>query len=116
MAVGRTKSGPANGAGKKAKAAVSSANGSNANDSASPTTPTAEVSSQQPTFAAYGPGKPDKVVYDREQEQIKVEIDALQVKVVSSCSVRLVNVMSFILHPVCREGQDQLDVKVWSRE
>ncbi|KAI0959460.1 hypothetical protein AcW1_004278 [Taiwanofungus camphoratus] len=81
MAVGRTKSGPANGAGKKAKAAVSSANGSNANDSASPTTPTAEVSSQQPTFAAYGPGKPDKVVYDREQEQIKVEIDALQVKV-----------------------------------
>jgi len=85
MAAGKSKTATANGAGKKAKSTApsESANGSSVpNGTASPVTPTAvEVASEQLELAAYGSGKPEKAVYDREQEQIKAQIEALQVKV-----------------------------------
>ena len=40
--------------------------------------------SATPSFVEYGPGKPDKALYDAEQDRLKAEIDALQVKMVCS--------------------------------
>ncbi|KAI9000982.1 hypothetical protein BD414DRAFT_430938, partial [Trametes punicea] len=44
----------------------------------SPATTTAEV--QEVAAVVYGPGKPDKTLYDAEQNKIKAEIDAVQAK------------------------------------
>ncbi|OCH94074.1 hypothetical protein OBBRIDRAFT_789603 [Obba rivulosa] len=71
MVAPKSKSPAPNGAGKKAKPATL-ANGS--------AVPTAEVS---PETATYGSGKPDKAIYEHEQEKIKSEIDALQAKLSS---------------------------------
>ena len=40
--------------------------------------------SATPPSVAYGQGKPDKALYDAEQDRLKAEIDALQVKMVCS--------------------------------
>ncbi|OSX60401.1 hypothetical protein POSPLADRAFT_1148743 [Postia placenta MAD-698-R-SB12] len=80
MAAGKSKTATTNGAGKKPKVSTSSGNGNAApNGKASPVTPTAvEAISEQFDFAAYVTGKPEKSVYDQEQEKIKAQIDALQ--------------------------------------
>ncbi|KAL6299698.1 hypothetical protein BKA93DRAFT_805330 [Sparassis latifolia] len=70
MAVAKSKFTP-NGAGKQTKPTLST---DAITTSASPT------SESTPTSAVYGHGKPEKAIYEREQEQIKTEIDALQVK------------------------------------
>lgn len=81
MAAAKSKTSSANGASKKAKpAAVSVSNGDGANGTASPVPPTPVEAPFE--FATYGPGKPDKASYEKEQEQIKAQIDALQTKVV----------------------------------
>ncbi|CDO75614.1 hypothetical protein BN946_scf184858.g54 [Trametes cinnabarina] len=69
----KSKSVAANGAAAKkpAKSTTSSV-------TASPATTTVEV--QEFTAVVYGPGKPDKTLYDAEQNKIKAEIDAVQVK------------------------------------
>ena len=72
----KSKSAATNGAAKKpAKSATPSG-------TASPATTTVEV--QEISAVVYGPGKPDKTLYDAEQNKIKAEIDAVQLKLVSS--------------------------------
>ncbi|KAI0832449.1 hypothetical protein BC628DRAFT_1309368 [Trametes gibbosa] len=61
-----------NGAAKKPKSATPSG-------AASPAPTTLEVK-EEAVPVAYGTGKPDKALYDTEQNKIKAEIDALQVK------------------------------------
>ncbi|PIL37179.1 hypothetical protein GSI_00871 [Ganoderma sinense ZZ0214-1] len=61
----------ANGASQKQKSAIPSG-------TSSPATVVAEV--QEFTPITYGSGRPDKAQYDAEQNKIKAEIDALQVK------------------------------------
>ncbi|KAI9063212.1 hypothetical protein FKP32DRAFT_1592671 [Trametes sanguinea] len=63
----------ANGAAKKPAAKSTTPSGT-----ASPATTTVEI--QEFTAVVYGPGKPDKTLYDAEQNKIKAEIDAVQVK------------------------------------
>ncbi|KAI0750848.1 hypothetical protein C8Q80DRAFT_1154282 [Daedaleopsis nitida] len=65
----KSKPAATNGAAKKPKADTPSG-------TASPAVSTTEIHE----FAAYGSGKPDKALYDAEQNKIKVEIDALQLK------------------------------------
>ncbi|KAI0677528.1 hypothetical protein C8Q78DRAFT_1003095 [Trametes maxima] len=67
----KSKQAATNGAAKKPKSATPSG-------TVSPATTTAEVQDVAPV--AYGTGKPDKAVYDAEQNKIKAEIDAVQVK------------------------------------
>ncbi|KAI0638214.1 hypothetical protein C8Q77DRAFT_1187779 [Trametes polyzona] len=69
----KSKPAATNGAAKKPKAATPS-------DTASPATTTVEVQKEEFTYVVYGPGKPDKALYDAEQNKIKAEIDAVQVK------------------------------------
>ncbi|KAH9936954.1 hypothetical protein B0H21DRAFT_58477 [Amylocystis lapponica] len=72
MAAAKPKSAPT-GAAKQPKPANGHGNGA-----ASPVTPS-EASAH-----SYGAGKPEKALYDSEQDQIKAEIDALQAKLVSA--------------------------------
>lgn len=67
----KSKPASANGAAKKPKADTSSG-------TATPTVSTAETHE----FVVYGSGKPEKALYDAEQNKIKAEIDALQAKLV----------------------------------
>ncbi|RPD67132.1 hypothetical protein L226DRAFT_608374 [Lentinus tigrinus ALCF2SS1-7] len=67
----KSKSAPTNGAAKKPKSATPSS-------TASPAVTTSEV--QEFTYVVYSSGKPDKALYEAEQNKIKAEIDALQVK------------------------------------
>lgn len=69
-----------NGAAKKPKSATPSG-------AASPAPTTLEVK-EEAVPVAYGTGKPDKALYDTEQNKIKAEIDALQVKLVSVPAAR----------------------------
>ena len=69
----KSKPAATNGAAKKAKSATPSG-------TASPAVTVTEV--QEFTYVVYGTGKPDKALYDAEQNKIKAEIDALQVKLV----------------------------------
>lgn len=71
----KSKPAATNGAAKKPKSATPSG-------TASPAPTTAEIK-EDAAPAAYGSGKPDKALYDTEQNKIKAEIDALQVKLVS---------------------------------
>ena len=83
MAAAKSKSSSGNGASKKAKlAAVSVSNGNGVDGSVSPAPAPATPVEAPFEYATYGPGKPDKATYEKEQEQIKAQIDALQVKVV----------------------------------
>ncbi|OJT03737.1 hypothetical protein TRAPUB_5559 [Trametes pubescens] len=66
----KSKPAATNGAAKKPKSATPSG-------TASPATTTVEVAKEE---AVYGSGRPDKALYDAEQNKIKAEIDALQVK------------------------------------
>ncbi|KAI0081806.1 hypothetical protein K474DRAFT_1146615 [Panus rudis PR-1116 ss-1] len=68
----KAKTGSASNAKPKSKPAASPTNGT-----ASPV-PSTAPSDATPT--SYGPGRPDKKIYDAEQERIKAEIDAVQVK------------------------------------
>ncbi|KAI1786522.1 hypothetical protein LXA43DRAFT_54064 [Ganoderma leucocontextum] len=70
----KTKSASANGANGASQQHKSAA----PSGTSSPATVTAEV--QEFTLITYGPGKPEKAPYDAEQNKIKAEIDALQVK------------------------------------
>ncbi|TFY56264.1 hypothetical protein EVJ58_g7749 [Rhodofomes roseus] len=79
MAVAKTKTASSNGANKKAKSTAQPANGNSANGSTSPAPVTPVEASFE--FATYGPGRPDKATYEKEQERIKAQIDAVQVKV-----------------------------------
>ncbi|CCM02490.1 uncharacterized protein FIBRA_04591 [Fibroporia radiculosa] len=83
MAAAKSKTATANGAGKKPKASASSTNGSAApNGTAGHSTPTpVEVTSDNFELAVYASGKPEKTVYEREQEKIKALIDGVQLKV-----------------------------------
>ncbi|RDX55655.1 hypothetical protein OH76DRAFT_1428793 [Lentinus brumalis] len=67
----KSKPAATNGAAKKPKSATPSG-------TASPAVTTTEV--HEFTYVVYGPGKPDKALYDAEQNKIKAEIDALQLK------------------------------------
>lgn len=69
---------PPTGASAKGKGAKSSTNGT------STPTSVAGLDTSEPTSPG-GLAKPDKAAYDAEQEKIKSEIDALQVKLVSAC-------------------------------
>ena len=69
----KSKPAATNGAVKKPKSATPSG-------TASPAVTVTEV--QEFTYVVYGTGKPDKALYDAEQNKIKAEIDALQVKLV----------------------------------
>ena len=75
-----------NGAGKKPKSAAPSTGTS---------TPVTTVA-DSPTEAhlSYGTGKPDKALFDAEQNKIKAEIDALQLKLVSSSTETLFAVLA----------------------
>ena len=73
----KSKSAATNGAPKNAQAAAPSGTASPA-----PSAPTPDVAAQEFVFATYGSGKPDKAVYDAEQNKIKAEIDAVQAKLV----------------------------------
>jgi hypothetical protein len=71
-----------------AKSKVAEFNGSAAkgNPSTSGTTTPVSTSEKKDTLdhlASHATGKPDKKAYDAEQDRIKSEIDALQVKLVS---------------------------------
>ena len=83
----KTKSAATNGAPKKAKSPAPSSTDS-------PATAPAEI--QEFTPVTYGPGKPDKALYDAEQNKIKAEIDALQVKLVGTEYVLCLASGSFI--------------------
>lgn len=76
------KSKPTNGSAAKTKPSAASTNGT--------TTPVSvSASEKKDTSEIPTGGKPDKKLYDAEQERIKGDIDALQVKIVrqSYCSV-----------------------------
>lgn len=75
MASVKTKQAPANGAGKKTKPSAPSTGTS------TPVTTSTTLTSLEPVV--YGSGKPDKSIYDAEQNKIKAEIDATQAKLVS---------------------------------
>ncbi|KAF9646030.1 hypothetical protein BDM02DRAFT_375296 [Thelephora ganbajun] len=64
---------------KKPKATTGNAYGTPASTETTTTTTTTSLASTI-TLIEYGTGKPDKASYDKEQEKIKAEIDALQVK------------------------------------
>lgn len=71
-----------------AKSKVAESNGSTAKSSTSGTATPVSTGDKKDTsdnLTSLAAGKPDKKVYDAEQERIKLEIDALQVKLVS-CS------------------------------
>lgn len=68
------KSKPANGSAAKAKPSAASTNGT--------TTPVSVAASEKKDTSEVHTGKPDKKLYDAEQERIKGDIDALQVKIV----------------------------------
>lgn len=68
-----------NGAGKKPKAAAAAPS---TGTSTPVTTTSTVVTSVQIELAAYGTGKPEKSLYDAEQNKIKAEIEALQVRLV----------------------------------
>lgn len=76
MAAAKAKSAP-NGAAKKAKPSTPVPD-------VAPTPPTtngdAASGASTPAVSVYGSGKPDKAVYEREQEDVKKQIDALQTK------------------------------------
>jgi hypothetical protein len=78
-----------------AKSKVAESNGStvkgNASSTSGTTTPVSMVDKKDTSdhLASLAAGKPDKKVYDAEQDRIKSEIDALQVKLVSRSSVEL---------------------------
>lgn len=75
MASVKAKTASTSGAGKKQKpAATPSTNGS-----ATPAAPSPAPSEP----ASYGSGRPDKKIYDAEQQRIQADIDAVQVKLVS---------------------------------
>lgn len=79
MAGPKAKSASSNaGAIKKSKSTPTSTNGTS-----SPVPPAATPDTTEHAHN-YGHGRPDKAIYDAEQEKIKVEIDAIQVKLVSS--------------------------------
>ncbi|KAI0796641.1 hypothetical protein C8Q75DRAFT_845999 [Abortiporus biennis] len=63
------------GAIKKSKSSTSSTNGTT-----TPVPPSTQDGSEHSSLVTYGPGRPDKKIYDSEQERIKKEIDAVQVK------------------------------------
>ncbi len=80
----KTKSAPANGAnGASQKHTSATPSGTS-----SPATVAAEV--QEFTPLTYGTGRPDKAQYDAEQNKIKAEIDALQVKLVGTADMHYV--------------------------
>ena len=83
----KTKSAVANGTSQKQKSATPSG-------TSSPATVAAEV--QEFTPVVYGSGRPDKAQYDAEQNKIKAEIDALQVKLVGTEYVLCLASGSFI--------------------
>jgi hypothetical protein len=67
---------PTNGASTKGKATSTSGT--------STPVSTAEKKDTSDALASLTSGKPDKKLYDEEQDKIKTEIDAVQVKVVSN--------------------------------
>ena len=69
----------ANGAGKKTKQSAPSSTGTST--PVTPTHTTPELSSAF-EFVTYGSGRPDKALYDAEQNKIKSDIDAAQAKLV----------------------------------
>ncbi|TBU49564.1 hypothetical protein BD309DRAFT_909482 [Dichomitus squalens] len=72
----KTKSAATNGAPKKAKSPAPSTT-----DSSAPAVHEVQAQVQEEfTPVTYGPGKPDKALFDAEQNKIKAEIDALQAK------------------------------------
>ena len=98
----KAKSAPSNNAPKKSKGV----------DGAAVTVASTDVSKLAPAPAS-GSGKPEKGVYDAEQERIKTEIDALQVKLVSdsfhswmSCPLNRLRLSG------CREGKNISDFQV----
>ncbi|KZT74413.1 hypothetical protein DAEQUDRAFT_761273 [Daedalea quercina L-15889] len=80
-AAAKSKTTSANGATRKTKTAAPTADGNVTNGGTSPAPAPATPVEAPFEFATYGPGKPDKGTYEKEQEQIKAQIDALQVKV-----------------------------------
>lgn len=111
MAAAKSKTSSTNGASKKVKpAAISTSDGSSVNGSASPAPAPATPVEAPFEYATYGPGRPEKAIYDKEQEQIKVQIDALQAKVVRVLDPGCSAVFSRRVPPwvVCCEGEDQL--------
>lgn len=77
MAGPKAKSSSATGPIKKSKSAPST------NGTSSPVPPPAAATPDgSETVHNYGPGKPDKSIYDAEQEKVKAEIEAVQVKLV----------------------------------
>lgn len=126
MAGPKAKSASSNtGAIKKSKSTASSTNGTSS--------PVPPPSGSTPDVAAehvhnYGHGRPDKSIYDAEQDKIKGEIDALQVKLVSFAlrvcilysshrlltlpySRRVFSVIFFFSE--CSEGQNWVDWERW---
>ncbi|KAL7282434.1 hypothetical protein ACG7TL_003905 [Trametes sanguinea] len=77
----------ANGAAKKPAAKSTTPSGT-----ASPATATVEI--QEFAAVVYGPGKPDKTLYDAEQNKIKAEIDAVQVKLLAALPSEAVELIS----------------------
>lgn len=76
MASTKAKTASTSGAGKKQKPAATP---STTNGSVTPAAPSPVPS--EPT--SYGSGRPDKKIYDVEQQRIQAEIDGVQVKLVS---------------------------------
>ena len=78
-----------------AKSKVAGSNGSTAKGNTSSTsgtaTPASTVDKKDTSdhLVSLTAGKPDKKVYDAEQDRIKSEIDALQVKLVSCSCTKL---------------------------
>ena len=78
------------------------------------TTSPAPTDVQEFTPATYGTGKPDKAVYDAEQNKIKAEIDAVQAKLVRPLGLSSAALGSFMSSPSPpspppaerRQGQD----------
>ena len=86
----KTKSAAANGA----NGASQTQKSATPSGTSSPATVAAEV--QEFTPVVYGSGRPDKAQYDAEQNKIKAEIDALQVKLVGTEYVLCLASGSFI--------------------
>ena len=92
-----TKSKQTNGAGKKQPKASTPSTGSSTPVAAAAAPAATFVASQvQIELTVYGSGKPEKSVYDAEQNKIKTEIEVLQARLVSYSSGFLGAGRSFI--------------------
>jgi len=79
MSSGKAKTASTNGASKKGKSAAPPANGK-ASPAPTATTTATHDEAEHASGATHGTGRPDKSLYDAEQDKIKKEIDALQLK------------------------------------